>query len=342
MTSLHVLTQAPDEVACGTGVTDGRGRAVRYLRMSVTDRCDMACVYCMPVGYQGSPRAELLSFEEMVRVAVAFRAVGVRTVRLTGGEPLVRRDLVSLVAAMSRAAPGMDLALTTNAGLLERFAGPLREAGLTRINVSVDSVRDDDFRRITRGGEWRAVRAGILAARTAGFTELKTNTVVLRHENLSQVREIAQWALAHALVPRFIELMPLGEGAALMANHVPWAEVRDALGDLLGEAPPDHPADRGPAFYLPARGGGRVGFITAVSNQFCDVCDRIRMTAKGELRACLASPDGLSLRDVMRAGATDDELVAVLRDVLAGKTAHRFTESGFGQAPGVVMTGIGG
>lgn len=342
MNALRVLTQAPDELACGTGVTDGRGRAVRYLRMSVTDRCDMACVYCMPVDYQGSPRAELLSFEEMVRVVVAFHAVGVRTVRLTGGEPLVRRDLVGLVHAMASSVEGLDLALTTNGGVLERFAAPLREAGLRRINISVDSVRDDDFRRITRGGEWARVRAGIQAARDAGFTELKSNTVVLRRENLGQVREIAQWALDHGLSPRFIELMPLGEGAALMDNHVPWTEIREALGDLLDGEEAHRPADRGPAFYLPARGGGRVGFITAVSNHFCDVCDRIRMTAKGELRACLASPDGLSLRDVLRAGATDAQLVDVLRDALAGKERHRFAESGFGEAARVVMTGIGG
>jgi cyclic pyranopterin phosphate synthase len=342
MSGLSILTDAPDDVACGTGVKDGRGRTVRYLRMSVTDRCDMACVYCMPVGYEGSPKAELLSFEEMVRVVGAFHAVGVRTVRLTGGEPLLRKNLVELCQTLTTALPGLDLALTTNGSQLRRHAKALFDAGVRRINVSVDSVRAEDFARMTRGGDLAGVQDGVAAAQDAGFKDIKTNTVVLRTHNLPQLVEIAGWALEHRLTPRFIELMPLGEGAALMAQHVPWAEMQAQLAPLLTAGEPHRPADRGPAFYLPAQGGGRVGFITAVSNQFCDVCDRVRLTAKGEIRACLASPDGVSLRDVLRAGATDEHLVVMLRDALAGKTNHLFSQADHGNAPKVIMTGIGG
>jgi len=341
---LKVLTNAsPDDVACGTGVTDGRGRTVRYLRMSVTDRCDMACVYCMPTDYNASPRNELLSFEEMVRVVRAFHAVGVTTVRLTGGEPLLRKSLVALCELLQRELPSLDLALTTNGNLLRRYSADLFRAGVKRINVSVDSVRPETFTRMTRGADLGVVLDGIKAAQDAGFTELKTNTVVLRRQNLEEVSDIVEWALCNALTPRFIELMPLGEGASIMDEHVPWQEIRTALGPLLRDAPPSRPSDRGPAFYLPSsQAGGRVGFITAVSNAFCDECDRVRLTAKGEIRACLASPDGVSLRDMLRSGASDERLVDSLRLALAGKTEHAFSSATHGDAPKVIMTGIGG
>lgn len=343
MSRLAILTQSPDDVACGTGVSDGQGRRVRYLRMSVTDRCDMACVYCMPLGYEGSPKSELLSFEEMVRVVKAFHAVGVRTVRLTGGEPLLRKSLVDLAATLSAQLPGLDLALTTNGSLLSRLAKPLWDAGVKRINISLDSVDPQRFAAMTRGGDLQGVLDGIAAAQQAGFQELKTNTVVLRSHNLEELPGIVEWAHAHNLTPRFIELMPLGEGASIMADHVPWEEMRERLAHLLvPDAPRERPASRGPAFYLAAKSGGQVGFITAVSNAFCDVCDRVRLTARGEIRACLASPDGISLRDVVRAGATDAQLVALLQDALDGKTQHSFSELGHGQAPKVIMTGIGG
>ncbi|MBI5496150.1 MAG: GTP 3',8-cyclase MoaA [Deltaproteobacteria bacterium] len=318
------------------------GRSVRYLRLGVTDRCDMACVYCMPEGYRGTPRREQLSVDEVVRIVRVFYAVGVRTVRLTGGEPLVRRDVVHLVSAIATAVPGLDLALTTNGALLARLARPLRDAGLQRLNISVDSVHADCFHQLTRTGDWAAVRAGIDAARDAGFTEIKTNTVVLRDHNLDQVPEIARWAHDRGLTPRFIELMPLGEGASLMNQHVPWTEIRARLGALLQDGPTESPRQRGPAFYLPVRAGqGRVGFITAVSNHFCNTCDRVRVSARGELRACLANPHGVSLRDAVRQGATDAQLLHLLRGVLAGKDRHAFT-TGPRAAAAVVMTGIGG
>jgi cyclic pyranopterin phosphate synthase len=284
----------------------------------------------------------LLTFEEMVRVVRAFHAVGVRTVRLTGGEPLLRKNLVELVAAIAGALPGLDLALTTNGGLLRRFAAPLKAAGVGRINISVDSVIPERFSTITRGGNLNDVTAGITAAQAAGFAELKTNTVVLRNHNLGELANIADWALQQGLTPRFIELMPLGEGARVMQEHVPWNEMRTALGPVLSDGPQVRPENRGPAFYLPARSGGRVGFITAVSNAFCDVCDRVRLTAKGEIRACLASPGGVSLRDVLRAGASNEDMVRMLQTALAGKTEHAFAMPGHGEAPKVVMTGMGG
>jgi cyclic pyranopterin phosphate synthase len=315
---------------------------VRYLRLSVTDRCDMACVYCMPRGYRGSPRQDVLTFEELVRVVRVFHAVGVHTVRLTGGEPLVRRSVVDLCRAISTQVPGVDLALTTNGALLVRLAEPLARAGVRRVNVSVDSLDPAAFSTITRGGRLEPVLRGIDAALDAGITEVKTNTVVLRHHNLREVPTIASWALSRGFTPRFIELMPLGEGAALMDQHVPWTEVRDALAPVLDVAAPEKRAQRGPASYLPARGGGEVGFITALTTSFCDVCDRVRVTSQGEIRACLASPDGVSLRDLLRGGASDDHVVATLRAALAGKDAHAFHAEGHGRARDVVMTRVGG
>ena len=239
--------------------------------------------------------------------------------------------------------PDLDLALTTNGSQLERLAAPLRAAGVKRINISVDSLDAARFNALTRGGDLAGVLRGVDAAQRAGFEEIKTNTVVLRDQNLSEVDAIAQWALERGLSPRFIELMPLGEGGALMDQHVPWQEVAGLLGTVLSEEAPQRQARRGPAQYVGTRDGrGKVGFITAVSNSFCDTCDRVRLTAKGEIRACLASPDGLSMRDLLRQGASDSELTLLLRAAVTGKTEHAFTSSTHGQAGAVVMTNMGG
>jgi cyclic pyranopterin phosphate synthase len=325
---------------------DRQGRRLRYLRLSVTDRCDLRCTYCMPEsGVPASPRDEVLSLEELARVARVFARLGVQTVRLTGGEPLVRKGIDELVRQI-RDAGIDDIALTTNATALAPLAPRLAEAGLTRLNVSLDSLDPARFARLTRGGELARVLEGIEAAQAAGLTRIKLNTVLVRGENDGEAEAIVRWAWARDLVPRFIELMPLGAGASLGREAVvSSAELRARLAPLLDpEAEPEARADRGPAAYLPSRDGTRrVGFIGAVTENFCDRCNRVRVTAKGEIRACLASPEGLSLRALMRGGHGDDAIAGRILDALFGKReGHEFYVPGIDRHHDVAMSRIGG
>jgi cyclic pyranopterin phosphate synthase len=313
----------------GGPLADAEGRVVRYLRLSVTDRCDMACTYCMPPGGEEEHglREELLTFEEITRLVRLLAAHGLRRVRLTGGEPLVRRDVVALVQKI-RDAGIEDVWMTTNASRLAALASPLREAGLVGVNVSIDSLDPQRFARITRGGRLASVLAGIDAARDAGLA-LRTNTVAMRSENLGELAALTRWAWSIDATPRFIELMPIGEGARLPSSErVSAVEMREALGSLdleTSDAAAD--TDRGPARYLRSKGDPlhRVGFITAVSDEFCASCNRVRLTSQGEVRPCLASRRAISLRALLREGAGDDAIVGALRWALAGKGAgHDF------------------
>jgi cyclic pyranopterin phosphate synthase len=326
-------------------LVDTRGREVRYLRISVTDRCDMACVYCMPPGGEREHglREELLSFEEIARLVRAARPLGVRRVRLTGGEPLVRRDVVQLVARI-RDVGIEDLVMTTNASRLGPLASALAEAGLTGVNVSIDSLDPARFARITRGGSLPSVLAGLEAARAAGLT-IKTNTVVVRGENDDELPDLVRWAWSIGATPRFIELMPLGEGARLGADRlVPATEIRARLGDLVRDEALRADPDRGPARYLPSVDGiHRVGLISAVTDEFCASCNRLRVTAVGELRACLASRRAISLRDVVRSGATDREVAWALTWALSEKArGHAFGDLSVAEHTHVGMSLIGG
>lgn len=326
-------------------LADRQGRALRYLRLSVTDRCDLTCRYCMPPeGVPASPRAEFLTFEEIVRVVGIFRRLGVRTVRLTGGEPLVRRGIVDLVR-MIRDAGIQDIAMTSNASALGRLARPLAEAGLSRLNVSLDSLNPERFAHMTRGGDLQRVLDGLEAALAAGL-QVKTNAVVVRGHNEDDLETLVRWAWARDITPRFIELMPLGEGAKLGRDAVvSVAEMKARLGALLEpEAEASYRDDRGPAGYLRARDGEHsVGFIGAVTDNFCDRCNRVRVTARGEIRACLASPSGFSLRDALRQGHDDEAMLGLVEDALFGKRAgHEFYVDGVTRHHGVDMSRIGG
>jgi cyclic pyranopterin phosphate synthase len=329
-------------------LADRNGRSLRYLRMSVTDRCDLRCRYCMPEeGIAASPKEEILSIEELARVARVFAKIGVQTIRLTGGEPLVRRGIATLVRWIRDHAGISDIAMTTNGTALAHVAGELVESGLMRINISVDSVRDETFRMMTRGGELARVIEGIDAIRAAGIKEIKTNAVVVRGMNDSELPEIVEWAWARGITPRFIELMPLGEGARLGRDAVvPVAEMKSRLAGLIQpEQAPEHRLDRGPAGYLEAKDGSknRVGFIGAVTDNFCHRCNRVRLTAKGDVRACLASPSGLSLKDLMRGGADDEAMVECVKEALFGKGAgHEFYVAGVDRHFAVDMSRIGG
>jgi GTP 3',8-cyclase len=275
----------------------------RSVRVSLTDRCDLACVYCRPSRNDGyiEERLEETSWRAMMKGLVAS---GVRRVRITGGEPLLYPRVVEMVAYA--ASLGIDdLALTTNATRLDRLAQPLVAAGLQRVTISLDSLDPVRFRRITRGGDLARVLAGIDAARAAGFRELKINCVVLRGENDDELAAITRFAWDRGITPRFIELMPIAEGANLVTRHfVPASEMREQLALLIEPEEARVDADRGPAKYVHARHDRslRVGFITGTSDTFCNACDRLRVAADGMLRPCLATDVGVSAKAVAQSG----------------------------------------
>lgn len=341
----------PEAVRAGIPkLTDDRGRAYTYLRLSVTDRCDFACMYCMPPGGEEdhAARPELLSFEEAARLCQVLAAAGVERVRFTGGEPLVRRDIVRLIELVARSTGLSKLVMTTNGSRLAELARPLRDAGLSGVNVSLDTLHPERFEQITRGGKLGRVLAGVHAALDAGL-EVKINAVALGGINTDDVGELVDWAWGLGITPRFIELMPLGEAANLGAeSFVSHAEIVARLGGrLAGKGVGGYAAreGQGPARYLRAADGSarQVGFITAVSDEFCASCNRLRITARGELRACLASRTAVSLRDLMRHGASDAELAWAVHRALGLKHAgHFFNDAGVSEHRAVGMSLIGG
>jgi cyclic pyranopterin phosphate synthase len=328
-------------------LTDARGRRITYLRASVTDRCNMACVYCMPPGGEAehAPRPDILGFEELVRIVRVLAGAGVRRVRLTGGEPLARRDVVRLAAMLKTGGAIEELVMTTNGARLATLARPLREAGVDGVNVSIDSLDRDRFAAITRGGDLGEVLAGIHAALEAGL-EVKVNAVVLGGENDRELGAIVDWAWSLGIVPRFIELMPIGEAAHLPREaFVPASEIVSRLGERVVADGAEPAAGRGPARYLRAADGSdrRVGIISAVSDHFCDGCNRVRLTSRGDLRACLASRNAVSLRDLARAGAGDEDLVWATAWSLGSKDAgHSFSDSDVSEHRHVGMSLVGG
>lgn len=337
----------PDDFEAIPLLCDWRGRRYTYLRLSVTDRCDLACVYCMPPGGEDehAVRSDLLTFEEAARLVSVFSLAGIRRVRLTGGEPLVRKDIVRLVDIIHRRTEVEQLVMTTNATRLAELARPLRDAGLHGVNISIDTLDADRFASITRGGDLGRVLAGIHAALHVGL-EVKLNTVPLRGRNDDELDRIVDFAWSLGATPRFIELMPLGEGAKLPASmRMTAAEVQEALGDRIHPEPPTPVEGQGPARYVPAGNGSahRVGFISPISDEFCDTCNRVRVTAKGDIRACLASRRAISLRNIMRAGGTDLDLGWAMVWSLSGKDrGHHFLEPNAHEHERVGMSLIGG
>ncbi|MCB9760693.1 MAG: GTP 3',8-cyclase MoaA [Alphaproteobacteria bacterium] len=322
---------------------DRYGRAHTYLRVSVTDRCNFRCVYCMPEeGLDWMPRDDILTYEEIARLVRIFVGMGVRRVRLTGGEPLIRRDLERLVAALGAIEGLDDLAMTTNAHRLAGCAETLARSGLTRLNVSLDSLDPETFARLTRGGRLDKVLAGIDAARAAGLTPIKINAVILRGENDHEVPALVEHFSAHAAdtVVRFIEYMPFD---ARWHRSVRARELRTQLSRFYTLDPWGERMGDGPAVYWRVRETGlRIGFISPLSEKFCSTCNRLRMMANGHLRTCLSDDGTPSLRDLLRGGATDDQLAAVIRAMVLGKReGHGCTVEGGVPFEGV-MTRVGG
>jgi cyclic pyranopterin phosphate synthase len=326
---------------------DAGGRRYTYLRLSVTDRCDLACVYCMPPGGEEDHalRRNLLTFEEAARLVSVFASAGIGRVRFTGGEPLVRKDIVRLVELVSRRTAVEKLVMTTNATRLDELAQPLEAAGLHGVNISLDTLDADRFAQITRGGDLRRVFAGISAALDAGF-EVKLNTVPLRGRNDDELDRIVDFAWSIGATPRFIELMPLGEGTKLPHSmRMSSADVIGVLGERVLQEAPMGVEGHGPAKYLRAREGSgrRVGFVTPISDDFCDTCNRVRVTARGDIRACLASRRAVSLRNIMRAGGSDLDLAWAMVWSLSGKApGHHFLDPDVQEHEHVGMSLIGG
>ena len=274
----------------------------RSVRLSLTDRCDLACVYCRPHKQDGyvDERLDFAAWKTMVQGLVA---AGVRRVRLTGGEPLLHQDIVRVVEYLGSV--GLDdIAITTNATRLEKLAAPLRAAGLRRVNLSLDSLDAARFKRMTRGGKLAGVLRGIDAAIAAGFDELKLNAVIVKDENDVEIESLVRWSWERGIVPRLLEVMAIGEGAKLKDRVVTADEMRAQLGHLLLPGDAQREKDRGPARYLVARHdpSKKVGFITGTSDTYCKGCDRLRVASDGMLRPCLATNDGLSAADIARSG----------------------------------------
>lgn len=305
---------------------DGFGRAITYLRLSVTDRCDFRCVYCMAEDMTFLPRAQVLSLEEMTRLARVFVGLGIRKIRLTGGEPLVRQGLPTLVRELA-ALPGLDtLAMTTNAARLAPVAADLRAGGLQRLNISIDSLDPARFRELTRTGELADVLAGIDAAQAAGF-RIRLNSVILRGRNEQDALPLVEFALARGLDLAFIEEMPLGriDDHDRALTQVSGAELRERIAAVHVLTPELATADGGPARFHRAGPDTRIGFITPHSDNFCSRCNRIRLTAEGRLLLCLGHEHSLDLRAPLRAGASDDELAALIREAMTRKPErHEF------------------
>ena len=294
-------------------------RRINYLRVSLTDRCNFRCVYCMPEhGAHFAPRDELLTDDELLRVIRSCAAVGFEKIRLTGGEPTLRRNLVELVRGIA-STPGIrEVSMTTNALRLAEMAGELKAAGLARVNISIDSLDAEKFRSITRGGDLERVWAGILAAERAGLGPLKLNAVVVRGLNDDEVVDLARLAVERPWQVRFIEMMPLaGVGDLAKESVVPSSELVARLEAVWGPLEFVGWAGSDPArTYRVAGGQGTIGFISSVSEPFCSTCNRMRLTADGKLHLCLLRDNELDLRGALRGGADDAELDALVRQAV--------------------------
>ncbi|MBS3765498.1 GTP 3',8-cyclase MoaA [Candidatus Bipolaricaulota bacterium] len=299
---------------------DSYGREINYLRLSVTDRCNFRCQYCMPEGgIDKIPHDEILSFEEIVRLVRAAANLGVEKVRLTGGEPLARREISGLVEMIGRITGIKDLSMTTNGSRLSELAGKLAGAGLDRVNISLDSVHPDTFSEITRGGDLDEVLAGINAAKKGGLDPVKLNTVIMKGLNESEITDLVEFAVREELVLRFIELMPMGEASDRAIEPLPLEEVRQAVEEDWELKRVSGPKGNGPARYFRVeRDGleGEIGFIFPISKSFCAGCNRLRVTAQGAVRPCLARDEeyGLEIEDDTTVPELEDRLSEIINE----------------------------
>jgi cyclic pyranopterin phosphate synthase len=323
---------------------DAFGRVADDLRISVTDRCNFRCTYCMPAeGLQWLPRDELLTFEELTRLLALFVGLGVRSLKITGGEPTIRADLPVLASMFRKVGPDLDISITTNGLLLDKLARPLAEAGVDRATVSCDSLLRHRFEEMTRRDALDRVLRGLEAAEDAGLTPIKINTVVIGGTNDSEVVDFARWAREMGYEVRFIEYMPLdAQHAWEREKVVPGARIVEAIHAAFPLVP-DGPTNEPASTYGFADGSpGRIGVIASVTEPFCDTCNRLRLTAEGQFRSCLFALEETDLRTPLREGATDDELERLIREGVWSKwSGHRINHPDFVQ-PDRSMSMIGG
>lgn len=325
-----------EPMTSGAPLVDAFARQISYLRLSVTDRCDLRCQYCMPERMAFLPKAEVLSLEELYRMALGFMARGIRKIRLTGGEPLVRRDVIELVQALGRHV-GSDLdelTLTTNGTQLSAMAGDLADAGVRRINVSLDTLDREAFAKLTRRDRLAEVLEGIAAAKGAGIA-IKINTVALKGINEHKIGDLIAWAHGEGHDLTLIEVMPLGEVDDDRIDHfLPLTAVIDGLEQRWTLAPSEHRTGGPSRYYDIAETGGRLGLISPLTNNFCAGCNRVRVTATGQLYPCLGGGERVDLRAALRSEDPDAKLARALDEAMRIKPErHFFDISEAGQAP---------
>ena len=300
-------------------LVDGMGRTIVNLRISVTDRCNFRCTYCMPAdNVEFMPRDKLLSFEEITRIAQIGSRIGIKRLRLTGGEPLMRKDLPTLVRMLTRLEGIEDVAMTTNAFFLKEHAEALKEAGLGRLNISLDALDPEKFRDVNRRDCLAEVLEGLKVSSEVGFKSIKINAVAMKKFSETEIMSLIEMGRSDGFEIRFIEFMPLDSDRAWERNKVLFGhEILDLIRKKYELIPVENSLEIGPASeYDFADGKGRIGIITAVSNPFCDHCNRIRMTANGKLRTCLFSTHETVLKELIRGNASDDEIVKTFRDAV--------------------------
>lgn len=328
-----------------TPITDSFGRIHNNLRISVTDRCNIRCFYCMPESVEFLPRKDLLTFEEIDRIVGVLSEFGVDRIRITGGEPLVRKEIWNLIGLIRSRKSIQDIALTTNALLLAEQAQKLRDAGLDRLNISLDTIDPAVFEKITRRKGLDKVLAGIEAAQAAGFKNIRINAVSITGISESEIVPLAQFARDKNLELRFIEFMPLDGDESWQTDQVlSGANVRDLIAkDICALTPSVRTNESQPAIDFDyADGQGRVGFINSVTEPFCGACNRMRITAEGKFRNCLFSSVEWDIAKLMRGGATDSEIVATIRESVSAKKAGHGTDDGRFLRPAKAMYQIGG
>lgn len=304
---------------------DSFGRGINYLRISVTDRCNLRCIYCMPPeGISLIPHSEILSYEEIHTIVQATAELGINKIRLTGGEPLIRAELPKLVRMLSQIEGIEEVSLTTNGVLLKKYALELKQGGLTRANISLDTLKADRFRHITHSGELKDVLDGIEAAKNAGLYPVKINTVIMRGINDDEVLDFANMTYKEGWDVRFIELMPFTGIAEFVSSD----ELRRRIRSLGALEPCPPPRGNGPARYYRLPGAkGTIGFISPITEPFCSSCNRLRLTSNGQLCPCLLSDDGIDLKGPLRNNASAQELKRLILRVIASKPEqHRLAE----------------
>ena len=311
------------------GLTDSFQRQVNYLRISVTDRCNLSCIYCSVGSVPHLPRSEILSYEEIQRIVHVAASMGINKVRITGGEPLLRPDLNRLVEMLSQIEGIDDISLTTNGTLLNKYAVELKQAGLKRVNVSLDTLKEDRFKHITGVDKLGEVLSGIKTARLAGLHPIKINMVVLQGTNEDETIDFARMSISQGWHIRFIEFMPFKMTEAEVLRTASAQEIRERIQSLGKPEPCTVQADNGPAKYYRLPGArGTIGFISPVTEPFCHSCNRLRLTSDGQLRPCLLADSEVNLKEPLRNGASVDELKQLIQQAVAIKPERHHLAEG--------------